>query len=166
MSLSIDTQIKQTSSKFARGSWGILRYKLPKREQIRSTGIQRLASTGTLLLLRKKKTSMLYYVGINFIEGKQLRNKTNKATKIRVMIEKRKSLPIISLGKRSVIRSRLSTLSHDTITTSAQHSHNVGCESEKVIRREYNATISTQKKYLKFVHSPLTFAKFFSRSFS
>ena len=77
---------------------------------------------------------------------------------------KRKLLPIISLGKRSVIRSRLSTLSHDTITTLAQCSHNVGCELEKVIHQEYNATISTQeKKYLKFAHSPLQ--SFFKKLF-
>ena len=55
-------------------------------------------------------------------------------------------------------------MSHDNVTTSAQHSHNVGCELDKVIRREYNATISTrEKKYLKFVHSPLQ--SFFNKLF-
>jgi hypothetical protein len=75
-----------------------------------------------------------------------------------------KSLPIIYLGKRSVIRFRLSTLSHNTVTTLAQRSHKVGRELEKVICREYNATISTQeKKYLKFCS--LTFTKFFQEAF-
>ena len=58
-------------------------------------------------------------------------------------------------------------MSHDTITTSAQRSHNVCCELEKVIRREYNATISTEeKKYLKFAHSPSRsfFKKLFIRT--
>ena len=63
-----------------------------------------------------------------------------------------------------MIRFRLTTFVHNAVTTSAQCSHNVGSELEKVIRWEYNTTISTQeKKYLKFVHSPLQ--SFFKKLF-
>ena len=57
----------------------------------------------------------------------------NKSTTIQDTIRKRKLLPIISLRNRGVIHFRLSTLSHNTITTSAQGSHNVGHELDKVV---------------------------------
>ena len=88
MSLSIDTQIKQKSSKFARGSWGILRYKLQKVSKYVHRGYDVQRQRGTLLILRKRKTSTLYYVRTNFVEERDYVIKRIRQLRLGILLEK------------------------------------------------------------------------------
>ena len=78
----------------------------------------------------------------SFLHEKKATTQTNhKAEQKRLQyyntIGKGKSLPIISLVKRNVLRFSLTSLFHNAVTMSVI--------KDKVIRRENNATISTQE---------------------